>query len=186
MRRKTVCKVRAQLLIPSNYGDSTNTDEIFNRALKHLYPEAIEEAIERNHLEASANDFSYEIDEPKHATRIVYFYLSSYIDCNCRNVQDTLLNALHANFLDAYPDARTIRNEALMSRIADQLDSLQYKLEYIKKPEDPLDNLHILDSMKVWEQQWTKLMEEKTKIQISEAAYLYEFFTVLNSGNLLE
>lgn len=181
--RKVICKVKAELLLPMAYGDSTNVKELFFRRLELLYPKAIEGTILRNGGKVSPGDFTYEIAEPKYTDRIIQFYLSSYKDCNCRNIQDTLLYQLHEDFLERFPDNRTVENELKMEQIADKLDSLTERIEATNSIKYIVEHGIHVDTMKKWEEQYLNLLQEKEELRIADASYLYEFFTIISSGS---
>lgn len=82
--------------------------EIFKKRLNILYPQAIENATRRNGIDSDSDAFSFEIEEPKHMDRIVNFYLTGCVDCNCINLLDTLMVELQSEFLNKFPDKRTV------------------------------------------------------------------------------
>jgi hypothetical protein len=182
-KRETICKVKAELLLPLAYGDSTNVKELFEEHLNLLYPQAFDKTLTRNGIDAKSSEFSFDIEEVKHANRIIKVYLTSFVDCNCRNILDTLLIQIHSDFLKRFPDHRTIEYETKMLTISNQLDSLQRKIEEIKNPKQITEQGINLDTIEQWENEWLKLMEQRAELEIESASYRYEFFKVLNSGS---
>ena len=182
-KRTPTCKVKAELLLPRSYGDSLEVKDIFKKRLNILYPQAIENATRRNGIDADSDAFSFEIEEPKHTDRIVYFYLTGYIDCNCINLLDTLMVELRSAFLNKFPDKRTVEYQSTMLSIADQMDSLELKIKEIENRAYNINQKINLDSIHQMEEEWFKLVKQRELLYIENASYLYEFFTVLNAGS---